>query len=282
MSIDITLQRSPHDSNHPYSMISNDLIDNMEISNELKMLLIYCVRKPDNWVFQIEHLIKCMDLSRRHLYRIIDEGIKNGYIFRPRQDHDGHFKSVKYFFSESPIFKKCSPCAKTSIAGNVTPSLYNKTEEYLEHPTDAPYEKAPMRDDIEALPFSEKDKRSLSKYPREAIAHASYCLKRMKQKPPKPIAVFTNLCKGYMLKEKLNPQGEQRRSQEDVARAARNKESFSSQKYEKLRMFFSIEGDNVVAKYGGKVYSVSMFSDLFEEEILNVIGKLYDQINLSS
>jgi len=25
-----------------------------------------------------------------------------------------------------------------------------------------------------------------------------------------------------------------------------------------------------------------MFSDLFEEEILNVIGKLYDQINLSS
>ena len=41
MSVEITLQRSPHDREHPYAMISNALLDDKKLSINSKLILIY-------------------------------------------------------------------------------------------------------------------------------------------------------------------------------------------------------------------------------------------------
>lgn len=254
MSVEITFQRSPHDREHPYTMVSNELLDNKEISNNLKMLLIYCLRKPASWIFSLKNLLETMHLKERCLYKIIDEGIRHGYIQRQLQKFNGKFQSSRYFFSESPVFKKRSPCAqnvhsvnifenakepeitreegtfskkdrrvhvRASISNTSNTSNTSKTYEFeasQSKPLCEDTETSKMRDDIEALPFGCKDKRILNQYPREAIAYAKRCISKMPITPKKPVAVFTNLCKSYLSKESSSPQRQKKSSYEGVGR----------------------------------------------------------------
>ncbi len=276
MSVEITLQRSPHDREHPYSMISNALIDNREISNNLKMLLLYCIRKPASWIFDLEYLCDCMGMTKRSLYRIIDEGIKNGYIEKTQQNHNGVFGSVNYFFSEYPKLKKCSPCDKSRHAVNVTPSLYSKTVEFEQPIAEE------IRKDLGKLPFGDRDKRILSKYSEEAIEYAKRCISRMPRKPDSEIKVFMSLCESFTNNPKPSAGRKKKTTPEDLARAEFNKKIFMSERMAPLRRIFSLEPDRIVAKIDGNEYAISLYCDLFEEQIKITIGSINEQINHSA
>ena len=278
MSVEITIQRSPHDSEHPFVMVSRELINNISISNDLKMLIIYCLSKPKEWIFRFIDIMKHMHFSESTLYRILDEGLQNGYIAKTQQRFHGKFKSVHYFFSEDPKFKKCSPCVKNRDA--VFDAIYSNKDLSKNYEFEQP--KSEVRKDITNLPFSERDKAILSKYPQEAIAYAKRCISRMPRKPDSEIKVFMSLCENYITKPKSSAQKQEKRSPEDMARAEHNKKIFMSERMTPLRRIFSLEPDKIVAEIEGNKYSISLYCDLFEEQIKITIGSINDQINRSS
>lgn len=144
--LNITVEHGTKDREHPFVMVSRSLIEDKEISNDLKMLIIYCLSKNSSWVFHASDLQKSLNISRSTLYRLLREGIGHGYLSREQQKTDkNRFSQVKYFIFENKIsgfvrtefkekvtcakndtreFKECLPCAKTSSAENCT--LTNK------------------------------------------------------------------------------------------------------------------------------------------------------------
>lgn len=301
MSVEITLQRSPHDREHPYTPISNALLDNFMISNDLKMLLIYCLRKPSSWIFNIKYILKALDVGKTKLYEILDEGISSGYIERHTKKFDGNFQNTHYSFSESPIFKKCSPCSENTTSETLfenegftrqnegfskndlrvragernNNTNTSKTIEF-EQP------KAEIRKDIAKLSFGERDKRILSKYSEEAIEYAKRCISRMPRKPDSEIKVFMSLCESYTNNPKQSTGRKKKATPEDLAAAEINKKIFMSDRMAPLRRIFSLEPDRIVAKIDGNEYAISLYCDLFEEQIKITIGSINDQINHSS
>ncbi len=278
MSVEITIQRSPHDSEHPFVMVSRDLINNISISNDLKMLIIYCLSKPKEWVFRFLDIMKHMRFSESTLYRILEEGLQNGYIEKTQQRFNGKFKSVHYFFSEDAKFKKCSPCVKNRDA--VSDAIYSNKDSSKNYEFEEP--KAEIRKDIAKLSFGDRDKRILSKYPPEAITYANRCISRMPRKPDSVIKVFMSLCESYLTNPKLSDDKQKKKTPEDLARADLNKKIFMSERLAALRRIFSLEPERIVATIDGTEYAISLYCDLFEEQIKITIGSINDQINRSS
>ena len=140
--LNITVEHGLKDQDHPFVMVSRSLIEDKEISNNLKMLIIYCLSKSKTWVFQIADLQKVLNMSRRNIYYLLEEGIKFGYLSKEQQKTEHNkFLPVKYYFYETKIpgfvrtefkekvpcakndtreFKKCLPCAKSRNAENCT------------------------------------------------------------------------------------------------------------------------------------------------------------------
>jgi len=288
VSVEITFQRSPHDREHPYTMISNQLLDNMEISHNLKMLLIYCLRKPNTWVFSLQNLIDMMGFCKRWVYKILDEGIAHGYITRTQQKFKGKFQNTVYYFSEEPKFKKCSPCAQNRHAEKCTPSLYINTNEFEAPSQEHSHEensKPLERDDIEALPFSQKDKRQLKQYPRDAIAYAKRCISKMPETPDKPIAVFTSLCKTHMSRLERSAQGKAKSYEKSGP--VKNNSTKQQEIIKEVKDLCRIAGvycsesrDDLLVGFDGIEYSAFKCQEaLFEKVFNNCIRMLYEKIS---
>lgn len=228
-----------------------------------------------------------LGFCKRWIYKIIDEGIEQGYITRTQQNFNGRFQNTVYYFSEEPKFKKCSPCAQNRHAVKCTPSLYSKTDEFEASSQKPPYEedsKPLERDDIDALPFARKDKRILSKYPREAIAYAKRCISRMPVTPKKPVAVFTNLCKSFLSKESQSAL-KQERPNEGWGRLKNNLDSKQQlinkviELCKKAKVYFSDTRDDLLVAYGDFCYHAYKSDALFEKTFNECIRILNEKIS---
>lgn len=105
-----TIQRCPHDEENPYTQVLNALIRDKSISPNCRMIIIFLLSNKNNWTIRIPQL--CAEfkehLGRDLIYKLINEAIEAGYIYREWFIKNG-LQRCRYYLSEKPKFKKCLP-----------------------------------------------------------------------------------------------------------------------------------------------------------------------------
>jgi hypothetical protein len=85
-----------------FTSVSNEIINNKQLSWESRAMLIYLLSKPDGWVMRNTDLIKQSPAGREKVRSIVQELTANGYIFRWKiQGTDGRIEWKSEIF-ESP------------------------------------------------------------------------------------------------------------------------------------------------------------------------------------
>ena len=68
-----------------YSIISNKIIRNKELSLKAKGLMTLILSLPDNWELSVNGLVKIVKESKNTVYSILKELNKKGYVERQVQ-----------------------------------------------------------------------------------------------------------------------------------------------------------------------------------------------------
>lgn len=125
------IQRCPHDEQNPYSMISNDLIRDENISPNCRWLIIYLLSNKGTWKIKVsqirEHLRN--HIGRNKVFKIMNEAIEAGYILREEYTYK-NLKRCRYFVSEKPKFKKCFRCPEIRDAEIGDSEIRHNKEEH--------------------------------------------------------------------------------------------------------------------------------------------------------
>lgn len=103
-----SIERCPHDAEHPYYMVSRSLIRDETISPNCRWLLIYLLSNKDGWRINVRQVVNhcAPHLGRDKIYKIFDEAIESGYMNRIETLVQGK-KRYAYQVSEHKKFKKC-------------------------------------------------------------------------------------------------------------------------------------------------------------------------------
>jgi hypothetical protein len=109
-----SIERCPHNKEHPFIMLSRALVRDKTISPNCRMMLIHILTNIDSWKICIKQLInefKGWDgWGRDNIYKYLKEAIEAGYI-KSENYIDKGLKRVRYFISEEPKFKKLTESA---------------------------------------------------------------------------------------------------------------------------------------------------------------------------
>ena len=99
-----TFQRAKHDKEHPFVMVSKEMIRDISVSPTAKFVLIFLLSYPDNWKIYHCNLQKSLNIGEHALNSAMDELIKAGYATRTRKKVNGRFMPYDYQFSELKLF----------------------------------------------------------------------------------------------------------------------------------------------------------------------------------
>ena len=105
------ITRAPHNQAHPYTVISNALINDPTLSLAAKMVLIYLLSKPNDWNIRADDIQQALHIGKDKTYHILDELIQHGYLTRTIIREKGRITKSIYTVSEQPV-------AKTPDTGN--------------------------------------------------------------------------------------------------------------------------------------------------------------------
>lgn len=85
-----------------YSVISNDFLNDPQLSFQQKGLLAYLLTKPDHWQINVKHLITTSTDGRDTIYKTIEKLIEAGYVIRQQTNgKNGKFTTFDYKVFES-------------------------------------------------------------------------------------------------------------------------------------------------------------------------------------
>lgn len=89
----------------PFTQISNDLINNPNLSSKAKWILIYLLSKPADWLVYENDIVKHTADGRFAIRSGVKELIDQGYLKREiLRNPDGTFSGYLYDVSETPVF----------------------------------------------------------------------------------------------------------------------------------------------------------------------------------
>lgn len=98
------IKRAIHNNLHHYTVISNRLVIDKNLSLQAKGLMLYFLSKPDNFYFTIRSLLYAHSNEIFSLRSTIKELIFYGYVLQNRvRNPDGTFGSYYFLILESPI-----------------------------------------------------------------------------------------------------------------------------------------------------------------------------------
>lgn len=125
-----TIERCPHDSEHPYLQVSKALIRDQSLSASASFLIIYLLCNADKWKIKIGTLIKQLSgrLGREAIRSCIAEAVESGYMKR-EEYLEGGLKRVRYYLSEFPRFKKMF--AEDGFPATGNPSTANRNADTI-------------------------------------------------------------------------------------------------------------------------------------------------------
>ena len=85
-----------------YVVIHKEALENPKLSFKAKGLWAYCMSRPDDWKFHVNHLASVSKDGEDAIYSAIKELIDEGYCEK-KQGHNGRFETVEYVIYEVPI-----------------------------------------------------------------------------------------------------------------------------------------------------------------------------------
>lgn len=91
-----------------YTVIQNSLINDLEISAEARLLMVYLLSRPEDWQLRITDVrrflgVKGKPFSRNKAYRAVAELKQHRYLVMCEDVRDGHFAGVTYYIFEHPV-----------------------------------------------------------------------------------------------------------------------------------------------------------------------------------
>ncbi|MCP4262800.1 MAG: hypothetical protein GY774_35625 [Planctomycetes bacterium] len=89
--------------NHPFVMVSKDIIHDARLSWKAKAILIYFLSRPDNWQIYEKEILQHSTDGISATRSAIQELIKQGYIHRRQLRTNGKFGAYEYIVLESPL-----------------------------------------------------------------------------------------------------------------------------------------------------------------------------------
>jgi hypothetical protein len=99
--------RIKHDKN--YVCIHKGALEDPNLSFKAKGLWTYCMSKPNDWEFHVNHLTTVSKDGEDAIYSAIKELIEYGYMKKIQANVGGKFQSVDYEVYETPQLKKSLP-----------------------------------------------------------------------------------------------------------------------------------------------------------------------------
>lgn len=104
-----TIHRTPKDKMHPFTAVSNDIIDNTKLSAEARLILIKMLRNKDDYSYSIDKISHSTGISISKVTRAIKELQDSGYLriskSRPTGYGAGRTFITTYEIFEQPIAK---------------------------------------------------------------------------------------------------------------------------------------------------------------------------------
>lgn len=101
-----TFQRSLHDKENPYVMISREMAQDRTISPKAKGVLLYLLSLPSDWKVYHSQLEEGLGVGEEYITGAMDELISAGYADRSRERVKGLYQPYNYTIRE---FKKSLP-----------------------------------------------------------------------------------------------------------------------------------------------------------------------------
>jgi hypothetical protein len=134
-----------------YSVIPNDLVNNLEISLKAKGLFAYIQSKPDGWDFSAERIAKYLKEGLQSVSSALKELEKSGYLIRQKKQNEwGHWE-IEYVLNEIP-----APVYGNPTYGNPMPGKHLNNTKQLNIKQDYKEIVKTRRDDIFDLWFKYK------------------------------------------------------------------------------------------------------------------------------
>lgn len=107
-----------------YTVIDQELLDDMDISMAAKGLLVYLVGRPDDWRANVTHLAKAHGVGRKTIRKYLTELQAAGYIeVSQEKAPSGKFRAVIYDVIESPNRRKYTESINSINSINRVPQM---------------------------------------------------------------------------------------------------------------------------------------------------------------
>lgn len=95
--------RAIHDKDHPYTVISNALVNDPSLSLNALAVMTYLISKPNDWRVRADDIQRRFQISRGKVYGILDELMERGYLSREIIRQGGRVKECRYTVMEHPV-----------------------------------------------------------------------------------------------------------------------------------------------------------------------------------
>lgn len=126
-----------------FTIISNQFIENVDLTLKAKGLFLYIWSRPDNWNFYVSQLVKSSKAGRDQVMSALDELEKHGYLFRSRNRNKlGQLTNRStWLLSDTPKKSwieqknKKAEAKKSKTKKTVNKSVDNYSEPKSENPT---------------------------------------------------------------------------------------------------------------------------------------------------
>jgi DNA-binding MarR family transcriptional regulator len=82
MVVNMPIIRAIHDKDHPYTVISNALVNDPSLSLNALAVMTYVLSKPDDWSVSATDIQRRFKIGRGKAYNILNELIERGYLTR--------------------------------------------------------------------------------------------------------------------------------------------------------------------------------------------------------
>lgn len=116
ISLEETIERCPHDKDHPYLMVARKFARDAAIDNEVRGFVLFCLSYPNDWKFKTSHLMKEMGLSKNVFARQRDKALEAGYMGRQTYLDSNNLTRYRYFVSEVPRYKNSNNSSDNPVS----------------------------------------------------------------------------------------------------------------------------------------------------------------------
>ena len=103
MVVNMPIIRAIHDKDHPYTVISNALVNDQSLSLNALAVMTYLISKPHDWRVRADDIQRRFQISRGKVYNILDELMERGYLSREIIRQGGRVKECRYTVMEHPV-----------------------------------------------------------------------------------------------------------------------------------------------------------------------------------